>query len=183
MAARKYNLSLHGVLNRTHVGLAELRQLIDQDMVSTPRIELAEQHQLAWCIGRVCAVRPGSIGRPEKGSAPGRLQFLAWRDVTITRSLDEPGMFIVKLVFRNAKGGNVDLQKASETNVNKKPLECVIMPPKNQHNLIFSIAHRLLIIALRRDLIVGIKTIDELLEGHQYNILVRKSMPSISCIG
>lgn len=51
------------------VGLEELRQLIDHELISNRCAELSEEHQLAWCIGRVTAVRPGSIGPSQNGRA------------------------------------------------------------------------------------------------------------------
>jgi hypothetical protein len=75
-AAQQYRLSLVGDVNRTQVGLAELRQLIDMDMVSTPSIEVAEGHHLAWCIGRVCSARPGSIAPSRLGGKTEKKLFL-----------------------------------------------------------------------------------------------------------
>lgn len=39
--------------------------------------------------------------------------------------------------------------------------------------MIFSVPHRLLAIALRRDILVGINTIDELFNGRFQNILIK----------
>ncbi|KAL0470454.1 hypothetical protein QR685DRAFT_571571 [Neurospora intermedia] len=44
------------------VGLPELRMLIDHDILHTGSQEVAEVHHLAWALGRICALRPGSIG-------------------------------------------------------------------------------------------------------------------------
>jgi hypothetical protein len=41
--AEKWKLKSYGILNRTHVGLPELRQMIDHDMVAIPCIELANR--------------------------------------------------------------------------------------------------------------------------------------------
>jgi hypothetical protein len=177
LSARKYNISVQGVLNRTSVGLAELRQLIDHDMISTPSIELAECHHLAWCIGRICSVRPGSIGPPRKAD-PEKFQFLRWRDITITR-LPQKGMFMVDINFRNLKTNTVDPDKAATRANPIKELNCRVMPPKDQEGLIFSIPHRLLTIALRRDLLLDIASLNALIDGDKYNIMVRKSTTSV----
>jgi hypothetical protein len=79
-------------------------------------------------------------------------------------------MFMVDIVFRNLKTNTVDMERASTLSMPSKTLECRLMPPKITDNLIFSIPHRLLVIALRRGLLVGISTTDELLNGSQYNI-------------
>ncbi|KAK3490488.1 uncharacterized protein B0T23DRAFT_443464 [Neurospora hispaniola] len=51
---------------RTHllqvVGLPELRMLIDYDILHPGSHEVAEVHHLAWALGRIYALRPGSIG-------------------------------------------------------------------------------------------------------------------------
>ncbi|EGO56819.1 hypothetical protein NEUTE1DRAFT_102082 [Neurospora tetrasperma FGSC 2508] len=44
------------------VGLPELRMLIDHDILHTGSQEVAEVHHLAWALGRICALRPGSLG-------------------------------------------------------------------------------------------------------------------------
>jgi hypothetical protein len=128
-AARKFGLTLQGVLNRTFVDLDELRLLIDHELVSTPCIELSECHQLAWCLGRTCAVRPGSLGTPRRGVDSAKLQFLAWRDITITRIPNKPGMFMADIRFRNLKTNTVDLERASRLSHPNKVIECRVLPP------------------------------------------------------
>ncbi|RSL42177.1 hypothetical protein CEP53_012340 [Fusarium sp. AF-6] len=34
-------------------------------LINTPSIAVAENHHLPWCIGRIYAVRPGSLGKSE----------------------------------------------------------------------------------------------------------------------
>ena len=50
-------------------------------------------------------------------------------------------------------------------------------------NLVFSIPHRLLVIALRRQLLVGIDSLDALLDGDRRNILVSSTTASSHIIG
>lgn len=63
--------------NRSEVGLAELRQLIDHDMLTTPNIAVAEGHQLAWCLMRVCNLRPRSIGWSDRQKEKTKM-YLTW---------------------------------------------------------------------------------------------------------
>lgn len=44
------------------IGLPELRMLIDYDILHPGSHEVAEVHRLAWALGRICALRPGSVG-------------------------------------------------------------------------------------------------------------------------
>lgn len=46
-----------------------------------------------------------------------------------------------------------------------KPLVCQIVPPQNGENIIFSITHRAVIMAMRRGILEGIDTLDELFDG------------------
>ena len=170
-AAAHYGLTVTGPINRTHVGLAELRQMIDFDTINTPSIEVAEGHQLAWCIARVCSIRPGSIG-PSKSSKNEKKLFLSWRDITLTRGAQK-GQFEATIVFRSLKTNRADPESALAPAVaGNKQLRCKVMPPQLVENLVFSIPHRLLVIALRRGYLDGIDSLDELLDGDKMNILV-----------
>jgi len=63
---------------KPYLGLNELRQLFDFEMVNNRSIEYSEQHQVAWCIARLTACRPGSIctsGKKARGDA------LMWKDL------------------------------------------------------------------------------------------------------
>lgn len=167
-AAKKYELTVEGDVNRTAIGLAELRQMIDMETTTTPCIELTEGHHLAWVMGRVCSVRPGSLG-PSSVAKKGDLSYLTWRDVVITRG-DGAGNFRVHLTFRTLKTMSADPEQAQAGAIS--PLKATVLPPQYQDNLIFSIPHRLLVIALRRKILKNIDTLDELLDGDQLNILV-----------
>ena len=170
-AAKQYGLTVAGSLNRTTVGLPELRQLIDMDMISTPSIGVAEGHHLAWCIGRVCSVRPGSIGPSGKGDKLKKGLYLTWRDAIITRGKNK-GEFSAQIIFRSVKTNSDDPEKAEKSGAGGKVLTCNVLPPQRADNLVFSVPHRLLVIALRRDILVGIESLDELLDGEQYHVLV-----------
>jgi hypothetical protein len=132
-AAQQYRLSLVGDVNRTQVGLAELRQLIDMDMVSTPSIEVAEGHHLAWCIiGRVCSVRPGSIAPSRLGGKTEKKLFLTWRDIVLTRG-DKKGNFRVEITFRSLKTTLEDPDTALNTNKRQEffnVTSCLLRPLK-----------------------------------------------------
>ena len=71
------------------ITLPEIQSLIDSDLLATPCVELAECHHLAWCLGRVCALRPGSLGsqRPSlREETRTDLDFLTFGDVEIFRT-------------------------------------------------------------------------------------------------
>lgn len=175
-AAKKHNISLYGDINNSHVGLSELSQLIDFDIADTKCIELAEMHHLAWCIGRVCAVRPGSLGYNLKNKdSIQQKKFLRWGDVKIFRGV-AGGEFIADLTFRVLKTNSEDPEKGNLDDRPPRPLQCRVLSPKKNENIIFSVPHRLLVIALRRGIINGISTIDELLAGRALNIIVSLSL-------
>jgi hypothetical protein len=89
------------------------------------------------------------------------------------------GIFMVDINFRNLKTNTVDPDKAATRANPIKELNCRVMPPKDQEGLIFSIPHRLLTIALRRDLLLDIASLNALIDGDKYNIMVRKSTTSV----
>jgi hypothetical protein len=83
--------------------------MMDLDLQETPCIELAECHQLAWVLGRVAALRPGSIGMPGR-MGDRHLPYLVWGDLEIQRT-QTVGKFFVQLTIRNLKTNSVDPEK------------------------------------------------------------------------
>ncbi|KAH7024844.1 uncharacterized protein B0I36DRAFT_387286 [Microdochium trichocladiopsis] len=168
-SAKRFGLELSGKINVTHLGLAELRRLLDWDLINTPCIEVAEGHQPAWCIGRTCAVRPGSIG-----IQPGaeELDCLTFGDFEFSRGR-EPGHFTCTITFRILKTNREDIQGALQKPVQARTIKCVVRTPKVAGNLVFSIIHRVLVIALRRNALDGISTIQELLHGDKQHIVFK----------
>ncbi|KAK5116858.1 hypothetical protein LTR85_009118 [Meristemomyces frigidus] len=142
---------------KTWLGLPELRQLLDLEAVNNRCIELSEEHQVLWCIGRITALRPGSLcpsGRYARTSP------ITWSDLEFTQG-DEPGKFNLRLTV-----DRLDIKHPNDLVEKQGPPEerfRMKMDSPQARNLIFSPAHRLLVIALRRGLIQGISTIDELL--------------------
>lgn len=154
-------------MTKSSVGLPELRQLIDYEMYHNICIENSEQHQVAWCIGRMVAVRPGSIGP----SHLGRNEPLKWKDVGFTTG-DIPGQFDVSLEFPNiAIKARQDIEKSAGS---ARPLRVTITSPTDPDSLVFSIPHRLLVIAIRRGILDGISSIDDLMNTNKHYILVKK---------
>lgn len=76
------------------------------------------------------------------------------------------------IAFREIKTQNNDLDKAANRSSVEKPLRARIMSPQQVSNIIFSVTHRILAIALRRGIINGIDTLDELWNGQGYHIMV-----------
>ncbi|KAH7174972.1 uncharacterized protein B0J16DRAFT_418367 [Fusarium flagelliforme] len=170
-ATSKFGLTLGRVTSFSQVGIPELRQLIDYDTLNAVSIEVTEGHHLAWCIARVCAVRPGSIGiSGQRTVNTNDRPFLTWGDIEITR-LDK-GRFQARITFRNLKTNYPDPEKTFRQKGKYSSLTCVINSPTNIDNLIFSIPHRLLVLALRRQIIDSVTTIDELMRGNQRNITI-----------
>ncbi|KEQ79301.1 hypothetical protein M438DRAFT_339891 [Aureobasidium pullulans EXF-150] len=158
---------------KTFLGLGELRQLIDFEMFSNNSIENSEQHQAAWCIGRMVAVRPGSIAP----SAAGRQQPLKWKDIKFRRYDNDPAKFQAQITFPtiNIKAPeNLDQNVVGVAREDARSLQVFVNSPEQAEELIFSVPHRLLLMAIRRNLLVGIKTIEELLTGEQAFIQIKQ---------
>lgn len=175
--------------DKTWLGLAELRQLLDFEAMNNLSIELSEEHQvcqmiyrppcvcvcltgadklrfgtqLLWCVGRVTALRPGSLCPSGKYA---RTEPLTWRCLEFTQG-DVAGRFSVRMTvdridIKHPEASTDDMQPVLENKLS------INMPSPTAENLVFSPSHRLLVIALRRGLLQDISSIDELLAytGH-----------------
>lgn len=155
---------------KTYLGLAELRQLIDAELFNNRSIENSEQHQVIWCIGRICAIRPGTIGISGKY---GRWDPLRWSDLKFVAGQSQ-GTFTVEITFNN-----ILIKARADPEVGRRegaeqtrPLVCRITSP-SQSNIIFSVPHRLLTIAIRRNLLVDISSIPQLMASELHNISIK----------
>ncbi|KAF4452944.1 hypothetical protein FALBO_16082 [Fusarium albosuccineum] len=102
----------HANLNRTEVGTWKLLQMMDNDIHETACIELAECHHLAWVLGRIATIRPGSLVQPCASRTDARLPYLVWGDIIIERTEDK-GKFIIQMTIRNLKTKAPDPEKAN----------------------------------------------------------------------
>lgn len=93
--------------NDTRVGTWEILQMMYFDMRQTPCITLAECHHLAWVLGRLAVLQPGSLGPPQQVHPKEHLPFIAWRDFEIERT-DDAGRFLVRLTIRNLKTNTIN---------------------------------------------------------------------------
>lgn len=140
----------------------ELRRLLELDMARVCAMENAEQHHLAWCLGRALALRPGLIAAdPLEATEP----HLTWRDIDFEAGGE--GHFTATITIRLFKGS-----RDPERNVGG-PRTYRIEAPRQPELLIFSILHRALAIALRRGLIEGIDTLDELFAWNQARLRIK----------
>ncbi|KAK5174470.1 uncharacterized protein LTR77_001550 [Saxophila tyrrhenica] len=153
---------------KSYLGLPELRQLFDLEMIYNRSIEFCEQHWAAWTIARATACRPGSICASHDARDPG----LKWSDLDI-RVGDEPGKFALTIRFQN-----IQIKRAADPEkalgVGDTFLHVYLDSPQPS-NLIFSPVHRLLVIALRRGLIEGVESLDDLLKLRRHNITFKES--------
>ncbi|KAF2173933.1 hypothetical protein M409DRAFT_48840 [Zasmidium cellare ATCC 36951] len=155
---------------KTYLGLAELRQLLDHEAVNNRCIELSEEHQVLWCIGRISALRPSSLAPDPK---VGRSKPLKWKDFEFfTTSV--PGKFRSILTL-----DHLDIKRSSDPIVAQESRPSTVpvrlnMPSPEPHNLVFSVTHRLLVIALRRGILEGIGSLDDLLTTNLNEIRVKR---------
>jgi hypothetical protein len=128
---------------------------------------------LAWCIGRICAVRPGSLARSDNKPANSpQKPFLIWKDIELSRD-EQHGKFSARLHFRNLKTNYEDPEKSRRKTVQASTLTCIIKSPQNTENMVFSVPHRLLTMAVRRGILDGIETLDQLFSSEAKYISVR----------
>lgn len=155
---------------KPYLGVAEIRQLLDHEALNNRCIELSEQHQALWCIARISALRPSSLAPEVK---LGRTTPLKWKDFQFFR-MQEPGKFRCVLTL-----DHVDIKRPSDPMAAQKeqattiPLRLNMTSPEVQ-NIVFSVPHRLLVIALRRAILEGIETIDDLLSSDLNEIRVKR---------
>lgn len=156
---------------KSYLGLLEIVQLIDMDTRATVNIALAEGHHLAWLLARCCALRPGAIGTPQLQDPLKKFPFLKFGDFAITRHSDNDGKFDMVVAIRNLK---ITTDIAAEMGYQTKRVEFHIKAPSQQHNLMLSIPHRFLVLALRRGALEHYTTIEGLLSDNKRNIRIKK---------
>ncbi|KAK6435719.1 hypothetical protein LTR95_008093 [Oleoguttula sp. CCFEE 5521] len=154
---------------KPYLGLSELRQLIDYEATNNNSIEYSEQHQAAWCIARLTACRPGSICWSGKNA---RNPALTWDNFKFSVVDETPGKFQVEIRFTNIHIKKPEDVMATSEDIGDDALFVALVPP-SASNLIFSVAHRLLVIALRRGLIQKISTLDDLMATNKRNIMIK----------
>ncbi|KAK4543512.1 hypothetical protein LTR36_005407 [Oleoguttula mirabilis] len=159
----------HRKKGKTWLGLAELRQPLDFEAIYNGSIELSEQHQLLWCIGRITALRPGSLCP----SGPyTRDQAITWRDLDFEVG-DEPGKFTVRITLDHLDIKRTEGVVTAPDAPSDEPVPLRLDSPES-HNLVFSPAHRLLVIALRRGILEGIESLDDLFDSTLQYVSVKE---------
>ncbi|SMY24059.1 unnamed protein product [Zymoseptoria tritici ST99CH_1A5] len=143
---------------KAYLGLGELRELFDHDAIHCMSIEYAEQHWAAWCILRLTACRAGSICLSSRFTSNPPLK---WSNLEFIPG-SEPGQFDLVIHFENINLKKPHDPEAAMNQPGDDSLHVTIASP-DANNLIFSAAHRLLVIALRRGILVGINSIDDLM--------------------
>lgn len=154
-------------LQKSYLGLAELRELFDEEMLHNTSVEYAEQHWAAWCIARVTACRPGSICASKLSENPP----LKWKDLGFSVG-DEPGQFTLVVKFEN-----IHIKRQIDPEVQAKRAQDdrlhIYLESPQPRNLIFSPAHRLLVIAIRRGYLDGIETVTDLMKCTRQHIKIK----------
>ncbi|KAK5091105.1 hypothetical protein LTR05_001285 [Lithohypha guttulata] len=150
---------------KTYMGHHELKQLIDYDTAKSPSMAVTESHHLAWCLGLICGVRPGSIGWSKNWPH----QFLTFNEVQISRG-HQRGVFNAKITFLYLKGDR-DTMKAQDG------LTFSVNGATSSDFLTASIPHRLLIMLLRRGGLQDHATLESLLQGNEHEVRVKSDFP------
>jgi hypothetical protein len=145
-----------------HVGLPELRQLIDYDVVTAACPENAEQHHLAYCIARQSAVRAGSLCADVTFTPD---EYLRWRDIKLSCG-EGAGEFQAEITINKLKTSHADPESGQH-----RSAVCYFDSP-NAENIIFSVPHRLILMAMRRGVLAdtSITTVDDIINIKQQNI-------------
>jgi len=143
------------------LGLIELRQLLDFTTANAKVIEVTEQFLVLLCLARQTALRPGSIG-------PGKhreKEYMRWSDWEFTNKGN--GKFSALVEIKNLKTNKADPNSGQWVTLQ------VFLDSPNEENLPLSVPHRMLEMALRRGIIEGITTIDELMNTDLSRIRIK----------
>lgn len=155
--AMQYCQSVYGTRKRREpkagLGLHELREILEYEMTQSPSPALSQQHQLIMCLLRQTAVRPGSIGN----ATYRKDQYLAWKDVRIINH--GSGVLTARISFEHLKTNYDDPQEADHRTL---IMNC---DTPNAENMIFSVPHRFMCIALSRNAIENHNTIEQVLDS------------------
>ncbi|KAF5711462.1 hypothetical protein FGLOB1_4965 [Fusarium globosum] len=92
-------------------------------------------------------------------------------DIELSR--DHDGKFALTITFRNLKTNSEEPTKAAHKAPLRSELRCVIKSPQNTENLVFSVPHRLLAMAIRRGILDGIETLDQLFTSQTKYISIK----------
>lgn len=114
-------------------------------------------------------MRPGSLGPQRAGNIASDDDFrgMIFDDFEVRRG-KAPGEFIAVLTVRRLKTDG--FQRANKTGYMSSRVKYHFQSPQNAFNLMFSIPHRLLVLALRRGALRDHTTIESLLDGHDQYI-------------
>ncbi|KAL2075184.1 hypothetical protein VTL71DRAFT_126 [Oculimacula yallundae] len=166
VAGKRFGINTNPREDQVFLGRYELTQLLQIDTQRCVRLDFAENHHLTWVLACICGIRPGSLGAVSAESRAEKL-YPTWEDVKITRG-PIAGSFSLDIKFRVLKGEN------GPDNLDEKvTLDFKITSPTHSDHLPLSPPHRLLAIALRRNLLANYETLDSLLSGQDYNILIK----------
>jgi hypothetical protein len=159
LAFEEYGVKIrHRKSAKTGIGAEDLRYLLDFEMTHSYNVANSEQHQLVWCIARITACRPGALAK-----ALDRETYLTFGDVRVLNH--GGGKFSLNLKLWRIKERLAPGAAAST-------MEFMITAP-NAENIIFSPAHRFLVLALRRGAVVDCETIVDVLNSNKQEIMVR----------
>ncbi|KAH7355308.1 hypothetical protein BKA65DRAFT_475760 [Rhexocercosporidium sp. MPI-PUGE-AT-0058] len=166
VAGKRFGINTKPRDDQIFLGRYELAQLLQFDTHKSVRLDVWENHHMAWVLACVCGVRHGSLGTARGGTRDGK-KYPTWEDVWFTRG-PIAGSFNLDIKFRVLKGEN-----GPEDLKEEMTLDFKIMSPTHSDHLPISPPHRLLAIAIRRGLLTMHDTIESLLEGQEYMIQIK----------
>jgi len=155
-----------GIRNRkvihASIGLPELRQLLDYEMSASKNIEVSEQHQVLWCFFRQTAARTDLL----RWNTQREENLLRWKDIKFVNR--GQGKWLTIITLDHLQTSFYDPQ---ELRIQGRDVH---MDSPNADNIIFSVPHRLLVIAIRRGILRSVKTIDEVLSTNLAFLLIKE---------
>lgn len=156
MAFREHNMAA-AAPSKLYANKDDIKNLIEFVTYSDANVENAQQMVIAWLDSFICGVRPGTIAVSKN-----RLdQFLRWEDIDISRTAD--GNFQVIITHKWLKGYREE---------RLKPLRFRVSGPQHAEDVMFSLPHRLVALALRRGILHDFRTVEELLESTKIKITI-----------
>src|SRR6266536_5355407 len=103
VAGEKFGIDTTEREDKKFIGRYELAQLLAENTLQEPRLDVAESQHLAWVLSCICGVRPSTLGT-SKGKKEGK-DFPRWSDVTIKRG-PMSGSFSIDIKFQLLKNEN-----------------------------------------------------------------------------
>ncbi|EME43751.1 hypothetical protein DOTSEDRAFT_23880 [Dothistroma septosporum NZE10] len=154
MAFRDFN-STTAPVPKLYASKQDICNLIEFVTYADGNVAMSQQMVIAWLLGFVCGVRPGTIAEAKLRSG----QYLRWEDIILKRT--PTGNLEAIITFKWLKGWRDE---------RLKPLRFTCTGPSFAEDVMYSIPHRLLALAFRHGYVKDFEDVDELFASSKTKI-------------